>query len=565
MPSGLKPLLLPQLVEERRKKAQMDHETEHTHPYYLYDSSSSDLTLPSPVTSTFSRTNHPRLPFSGSSSSLELTSPPYPDSPASPTHSLHATRPSKPQLPDVQEDPSERDDEESVTPPRQGTAEFAFPNYCLCDTPCSHSNAYVPRPAMYPCMTSDLDYDLGFLSDGDFGTSPRQKKRRHGSDGFSGWSIRLGSKLPSLPSLPRWRSGSVPRRYDLTSSPASDLSLAESRPSFSLLRTQSSGSSSISGAARAVDYGYCYDSVPATPALSFYESCESIPLPSPLESEPATLGMQVERDRVTATTPLLPPLMTETPAAYHAPAASLQTSPLQSPSTTPFPVPDLASVKASYPTPPLSSRTSLSSLQRVTVLSNVSDVPTPPQLPPAPCLLDYLQDAWSDRLGHANFTIEPQPYTPDAADLAALQTFRADRALARTNYAKHLARTGEHYGSTSKTYALTEAKWAEIEREWQRHEDDLVARLGHHCREEDHRAPPMPLSLPRGLLSDDGKFPELGDVDIVGPMERDAVMASNGRDRDHSGSGHDERRTSSSSISASLWLKTLAGKVGLRK
>ncbi|KAL1838371.1 hypothetical protein VTJ49DRAFT_2712 [Mycothermus thermophilus] len=554
------------LVEERRKQELVDHDTEHTHPYYLHDSSSSDLTSPSPVTSTFSRTNHPRLPLSGSSSSLELTSPPYPDSPVSPTHSLHATRPSKPQLPDVQEDPSERDDDEPVTPPRQDTGDFAFHGYCLCDAPCSHSNDYAERPAMYPCMTSDLDYDLGFLSDGDFGASLRQKKRRHGSDGFSGWSIRLGSRLPSLSSLPRWRSASVSRRHDLTFSPASDPSLAESRPSFSLLRTRSSRSSSVSGAAHVIDHGHGHDSVPATPALSFYESSESIPLPSPLESEPATLGRRVERDRVAATTPLLPPLMTEAPTAYHAPAASLQTSPLQSPSIIPSPVPEPAFAKPSYPTPPLSSRPSLSSLQRVTISSTVSDVPLPPQIPPTPCLLDYPQDAWSDRLGHANFTIEPQPYAPDTADVTALQTFRANRALARTNYAKHLARTGEHYGSTSKTYALTEAKWAEIEREWQRHEDDLVTRLGgHHFRGED-RSPPMPLSLPRGLLSDDGKFPELGDVDIVGPMERDAVMANNSRDRDHSGSGgHDERRTSNGGSSASLWLKNLAGKVGLRK
>jgi hypothetical protein len=431
---------------------------------------------------------------------------------------------------------------------------------------------------MYPCMTSELDYDLGFLSDGDFGPSPRQKKRRHGSEGgFSSWSIRLGSRLPSLPGFPRWRSASTSsRRRDLTFSPASDPSLAEPRPSFSFRTTRSSRSSSVSGAARLPDHGCGNDSVPATPALSFYESCESIVLPSPLESEPATLGMRVERDRATATTPLLPPLMTDALATLRAPSPSLQTSPLQSPSIMPSPVTDLPPAKPSYPTPPLSNRPSLTSLRRATISSTVSDALPPPQIPPALCLLDYPQDAWSDRLGHANFTIEPRPYAPENADLAALQTFRADRALARTNYAKHLARTGEHYGSTSKTYALTEAKWAEIEREWQRHEDDLVARLGRNCPDDpsiaselqrraaagEDRGQPMPLSLPRGPLSDDGKFPELGDVDIVGPMERDAVMVTA---RDHHGSGRDERRTSSGGSSASIWFKNLAGKVGLRK
>jgi hypothetical protein len=106
---------------------------------------------------------------------------------------------------------------------------------------------------------------------------------------------------------------------------------------------------------------------------------------------------------------------------------------------------------------------------------------------------------------------------------------------------------------------LTEAKWAEIEQEWQQDEEDLVERLGqqwkgdpsvvsHLRRTAEEKLPPP--SIPR-MLSDDGKFPELGDVEIIGPMVRDAVM-----NRD----GQDDRRNS-----ASVWLKNLAGRVGLRK
>jgi hypothetical protein len=146
----------------------------------------------------------------------------------------------------------------------------------------------------------------------------------------------------------------------------------------------------------------------------------------------------------------------------------------------------------------------------------------------------------------------------ETADLAALQAFRADWNLARTNYAKHLVRTGEHYGATSNTYVWTESKWAEIELEWQRNEDDLVERLGQQWKDDpsvvsqiqrtaEERLSP---SIPR-MLSDDGKFPELGDVDIIGPMVRDAAMVRDGQD--------DKRN------SASVWLKNLAGKVGLRK
>jgi hypothetical protein len=218
----------------------------------------------------------------------------------------------------------------------------------------------------------------------------------------------------------------------------------------------------------------------------------------------------------------------------------------------PSPVPELPATKA-YPTPPLSGKPSVASLRRRgTISSTFSDAPSP-----IPCFFDH-QDSWSDRLGHANFTIEPRPYVPETADLAALQAFRSDWNLARTNYAKHLVRTGEHYGSTSKTYALTQAKWAELELEWQRNEDDLVERLGQQCKDDplvvsqlrrtaEEKLPP---SIPR-MLSDDGKFPELGDVEIVGPMVREAAMIREGQD---------ERRNS-----ASVWLKNLAGKVGLRK
>ena len=402
---------------------------------------------------------------------------------------------------------------------------------------------------MYPYMTSDLDYDLGFLSDGDFNGSPRQKKRRHGSDaGYSSWSTRLGSRLPGLP---RWRSSSTSRRHDLTFSPASDPSLVDPRPSFSL--AASSRSSSISRPAHPSDHAQ--DSVPGTPALSFYESSESVVLPSPLDNLSATWGKRVERDRANATTPLLPPLVIEAVASHTQPP-SLQASPLQSPTMMPSPVPDLSSAKP-YATPPLSTKPSLSSLRRGTISSTFNDAPSP-----VPCFFDH-QDSWSNRLGHANFTIEPKPYAPETADLATLQAFHADWNLARTNYAKHLVRTGEHYGSTSKTYALTEAKWAEIEQAWQRNEDGLVERLGQQWKDDPavvsqqlRRTAEEKLSpsIPR-MLSDDGKFPELGDVEIIGPMLREAAMV-----RDGGAGGPDDRRNS-----ASVWLKNLAGRVGLRK
>lgn len=174
-----------------------------------------------------------------------------------------------------------------------------------------------------------------------------------------------------------------------------------------------------------------------------------------------------------------------------------------------------------------------------------------------PNLLDQY-DEWSDRLGHANFTITPKPYQPEEASVEILRSFRSDWDQAKINYTKHLVRTGEHYGTTSNTYALTEAKWAEIERQWQLAQTDLidrVAKLGSeaafaslqwHRLQEDVSPAAVPMML------DAEKFPERGDEDIVGPMVRDAVML-----RDISG---DEKKNGG----GAFW-KNLREKVGLRR
>ncbi|KAL2022161.1 hypothetical protein VTK56DRAFT_5990 [Thermocarpiscus australiensis] len=544
MSPRLKPLLLPQLVEERRKlELQQAHEGDHTYVYYTDGSSSSDLTLLSPLTPTFSCASYSRL--SGSASSLEMTMPSCSNSPASPLPLPQLNKTSKSPLPDVKEDPLEREEEEESTAvPEHSDREFDLYD-CLCDVPCSHHGDATQSASMYSWTAPHFDYDLGFLSDSDVNGGPRPKKRRHGFDsGFSSWDARLGSKFQSFT---RWRSASTSRRHPLTFSPASDPSLADQRRSFS--HNASSRSSSVSGQVQTAG-DRTEDPAPATPALSLYESSENIAQPSPLDTLPAALGHSLERERASATTPLLPPLLSET-GGCHTQPQSLQVSPLQSPAMVPSPMPELPAASR-YPTPPLSAKPSVSSFRRGTV-SSISDAPSP-----IPCFFDH-QDSWSDRLGHANFTIEPKPYQPETADLATFQAFRADWNQARTNYAKHLVRTGEHYGATSKTYALTEAKWAEIEEEWRRNETELIRRLeglglnGDPVMASQLRRmteETLPSAIPR-MLSDDGKFPELGDVEIVGPMAREATMA-----RD----GSDEKRNS-----ASVWLKNLAEKVGLRR
>jgi hypothetical protein len=104
MSPRLKPLLLPQMVEDRRKweVQQVSPETDLSYVYYTTNSSSSDVA--SPLTPTFSPAKgHFRM--SSSTSSLDLP-PQLNESPISPTQSIH-TKPPMRSLPDVQEEPLE--------------------------------------------------------------------------------------------------------------------------------------------------------------------------------------------------------------------------------------------------------------------------------------------------------------------------------------------------------------------------------------------------------------------------------------------------------------------------
>lgn len=534
---------------------------DHSSIYYTHNSSSSssDIASPLPITPTFSRPSHSR--YSGSTSSLENIMPSNASTsecPISPLQQTHPNKANKTQLPDVQEEPLERDsvdiyEDEDQYDLYSGADEDKLGGLydCLCDEACSHHNDVAPSIATRPSMTSDFDYDLGFLSDTDFSDGSRSKKRRHGSDaGMSSWSSRIGSKLPNFS---RW--GSTSRRNQFASAPASVSSLVQ-RPSISrtFSRAASSRSSSISASMRRLSEQVQLQQsqpqltetpLPTTPALSFYGSPDETPSPaSPLDDAQAAAGKNLERERALAATPLLPPLFTEKPMTQGN-TQSLQTSPLQSPTVASY-FPDISNLQH-YPTPPLSTKASVASFRRATIASTISELPSP-----LPFLED--QDAWSDRLGHANFTIEPRPYVPNAADLSTYEAFRADWNQARINFTKHLVRTGEHYGLTSITYAYTQEKWAEIEQEWSRAEEDLIQRLEPQLTRATttllRRATEdvLPAAVPE-MLTDEGKFPDRGDVDIVGPMVRDAVMA-----------GHDDKKNS-----ASLWLRNFVDKVGRRK
>jgi hypothetical protein len=125
----LKPLILPLLVEEERRRElqQTSAEGEHAVTYYTHNLSSPDIASPSPLPLTpTSARNHSRYP--GSASSLASVSSESLVSPVQPAHPTNKN--SKTQLPDVQEEPLEREEEDYTV----------IPDY------------HEPDPRLYDCL-----------------------------------------------------------------------------------------------------------------------------------------------------------------------------------------------------------------------------------------------------------------------------------------------------------------------------------------------------------------------------------------------------------------------------
>ncbi|TVY50051.1 hypothetical protein LOCC1_G000111 [Lachnellula occidentalis] len=498
MSSNLKPLLLPQLVEERRKRESILDSDMDVASSSFYSQTSSTSEIPSPVASTFSNRGH--LRYSSSTSSIESTyQNPTTDSPSSPTFTISKT--SKRSLPDVQEEPQERDEDFEMLDDASELYD------CLCDSQeCLHRESMTQSSEQLP-MRHEFDYDLaeGFLSDGDFALSPRYKKRRANETALNGLATRKGQS---------------------STSPTS-----EGQREYTISQTASSRSSSVSNSARQALEPAFEPHMPPTPTRSVFGSREDVSITAPIDIEKANNGEE-DREENFATTPLLPPLMID--AAAHNKHVFMQ-SPLQSPSVAESKdyfagsITPIDSITTSQfpgsPSPPLSSKPSISSFHRSTTTR-------PGQLCPSseipPIVIADPNDEWANKLGHANFNIYPEPYLPEDFDLEACRQLRSNWDLARCNYTKHLVRTGEHYGATSKTYKLTEEKWASVDAIWRRYNDltigntaqssgDAFATLKHTKIEGNGnnvmtRIPS--LNDPRSM----GKFPQLGDEDIIGPM-----------------------------------------------
>ena len=337
------------------------------------------------------------------------------------------------------------------------------------------------------------------------------KKHRSGDYSISATGHRFGSRIPSFAGRFKKRSAANPK-------------LSINTENISSRSASATSSELISPALSAISK---HESHLPSPKLSSFQEAdwESSSLPIGIEK---SLD-ETEEDQGQATTPLLPPIMMDLSLAKR---ADIQ-SPLQSPtiastpilpsSTTPV-TPQLPTL----PSPPLSSRPSIASIKN---RSRANTVMPPCEIPPL-TIVDELGDEWSAQLGHANFAISPEPYMP-FIDIPAYRQFRTDWDQARTNYAKHLARTGEHYGATSRIYILTEQKWASIDSQWKLHNEVVspalgpsIARLSEHGADTSEgivsdtllEKPPTKVIVPQ-IDEACGKFPELGDEDIVGPMQ----------------------------------------------
>jgi hypothetical protein len=625
MSPKLKPLLLPQLVEERRK---MDvHSSvvsipppadmmpgELPYAYVTANSSASDIT--SPITPTFSASARGHVRGSSSSSSIELPQLQH-DIPSSPVQAI-GHKLSKRQLPDVmEEEPAEPAEWAYSQNDSVSSLSDQFGLYsCLCDQPCEHSRSSddVFRYNMFSGSEVDVDYDIGCLSDGDCSVDPANstyKRQTAGESPFIALTSRFGSRFNTIQ---RWRTS---RKPSLMASPTTELRLENVMSRDPSTVNSRSSSMSAPPQHRQVDSLSHDHFTPTGPTLtippSYFDRMDDYDVSGPIDIDHEE-RQSIERDREVATTPLLPPFL-------NSPVAKPPVqSPLQSPNVAVFPnYTDMAPPSAPMSPPPPFSRPSLSSMPSVSSFHRPSCTSSMDLPLPLPAILQE-HDEWSDRLGHANFTITPRPYELDEAaalSVDALAKYREDWDAARINYTKHLVRTGENYGQTSKIYGLTEAKWAETERRWADNYESalrqqptsttikrssgpqsvpmtpssssrsrsrgrargrsrsgststsIMGRLPHHnedafagmeWRRLEHALNGantgnaglgLPSAVPRMLeaLDADGKFPNRGDEDIVGPMHRDEVMI----------------RAESEERKSSRFWRHLVDKVGLRK
>ena len=448
----------------------------------------------SPCVSVFSHSHKPSR--SGGSSSSLASSPITRES-----FDLWGPGPAK-RLEDVTEEPQERDEtwqRMSTGSINWGRLEETSGRGAASAIDMSGDRTAPPRLSFDPSIRgSPPDSDYSFGEHETWSTNlpkQRQNKRQRSAEyPVGGRTSKLLQHFPSLSKRWKHKSGVNPQLSIITSQ------------GRAISRTSSGTSSQLIS--------------PAVSAISKHESH----LPSPvrttfddrLSDSPARIDitkspLSQEEEQPQATTPLLPPIFSE---------LSRKSSPIQSPlqsptiaaapvfppatSLTPTSTPQLPSL----PSPPLSTRPSLTSM-RGRSRANTATTPAP-QIPALSMLDEQNEDPWAKKLGHADFSIYPEPYTAEVVDIDSFEELRANHDMARSNYEKHRAETCENYGPTSKVYLLTQEKWKSVNAQWEKEIERMTTIL----------RPNVALGPALDVVEDtSGKFPKLGDDGIVGTMD----------------------------------------------
>ncbi|KAF9886226.1 hypothetical protein FE257_011949 [Aspergillus nanangensis] len=473
-------LKLSQLIDVKRRDSS-DNMTDPSPPSRQPPQSpltTGSSTPVSPAVSLFSAKGHTR--FSSSVSSLV----------SSPGHGNSMDIPSKYPLTGVKEEPSgapARDlEEEYFQHFDQGlsTAEDSY-------------------------LTS-MDYFEGYdLTDTGMDIAHSPKKRR--SDSISGKGLsRISSRISTIST--RWKAKRASGDPDGLEIVTSELRSRTDSTSSALINLSGSPITLVNPS-----------TVPPSPARTIFEERLSESGVQPIDI--AKANQNLDESAPQATTPLLPPFMGDEPVY---PTTSRVHSPLQSPSVANMSdefADTVALPDSRLPSPPLSTKPSVASFNRprASTTRTVSGEALP-------FLLSDPNDEWANKLGHANFTIQPEPYVPEVYDIESFRHLRSQWDLAQCNFAKHLVRTGEHYGITSNIYKLTEEKWEAVDNEWKQHHEAMLSHLeitegSSLSLIKSHCDPCEQLKIPR--LHDE-KFPELGDGEIVGPMKIAPATSASG-------------------------------------
>ncbi|EXJ77493.1 hypothetical protein A1O3_09719 [Capronia epimyces CBS 606.96] len=477
----------------------MDYHNHNPYPSaangHAAQSSTSSVNLGSPTTSMFSKGHSSR----GSNSSI-ASSP-------LPRESLDMYGAPK-RLEDVTEEPHERDEFEEYTLVSDGMYDWSD-----CDKAYSSHHGQLSPPG-----SPGRQHEWSLRDADDWAQPP---------SGLGIFKRRKSMEQPAPVHRHRFSSrfGSISRRWKNRSAPGPPMSIVTHIDS-PLSRSGSLKSSQV-----------------CSPTLSVISKRESLVTSSPVIPEISELSIEPEAKPIDivqkpaedeepcqATTPLLPPILTEL-SKLEEPVHS----PLQSPTIAPTPTIMGSTTSIERPlsglsSPSLSTKPSMVSLHNRSRTNTMTSSPYGEIAPMYP--LDALSDPWAVRLGHADFTIYPEPFAPETVDLESYTDFRNNWDQARTNYARHITRTAEHYGSTSKVYKLTEEKWASVDEVWQRQHTlmrnilaPVLARLsdgGSDLQASTTSSAVLETPMSKVVLPiiDDksGKFPELGDGEIIGPM-----------------------------------------------